>query len=60
MLRTFNCGIGMVICCATEDAAKITSTLESHGETVQKIGSLHQNTNVEGNDQVHFSGSLNF
>ena len=38
MLRTFNCGIGMVICVAAEDAHRATVELAAHGETVHRIG----------------------
>ena len=38
MLRTFNCGIGMVVCVAEEDAERAVGLLASHGETVHRIG----------------------
>ena len=40
MYRTFNCGIGMVICVAEEDAAKTTEILTAAGETVFTIGTI--------------------
>ncbi|HID45030.1 MAG TPA: phosphoribosylformylglycinamidine cyclo-ligase [Chromatiaceae bacterium] len=40
MLRTFNSGIGMVVCLAAEDAAKAQDILEAQGETVHVIGSI--------------------
>ncbi|WP_293647264.1 phosphoribosylformylglycinamidine cyclo-ligase [Thiolapillus sp.] len=40
MLRTFNSGIGMVVCVAAEDAAKAQAVLEAQGETVYMIGSI--------------------
>jgi len=40
MLRVFNCGIGMVIVVAAEDADAATRTLTSGGETVFRIGSI--------------------
>jgi len=40
MLRTFNCGIGMVVCVAAEDAARATEVLRSQGETVFEIGGI--------------------
>ncbi|MCB9988495.1 MAG: phosphoribosylformylglycinamidine cyclo-ligase [Rhodospirillales bacterium] len=40
MARTLNCGIGMTVICAAEAAAKLTAVLESHGETVYRIGHI--------------------
>ena len=40
MLRTFNCGIGMVICLAEQDAAQATALLEAQGEQVFTIGRI--------------------
>ncbi len=39
-LKTFNMGIGMCVICSEEDAALVTSELESTGETVYKIGNV--------------------
>lgn len=39
LLRTFNCGIGMVIAVAEEDAERAAEVLRSAGETVFRIGS---------------------
>jgi phosphoribosylformylglycinamidine cyclo-ligase len=38
MARTFNCGIGMAVIAAPEDAEAIADSLESSGETVHRIG----------------------
>lgn len=40
MLRTFNCGIGMLAVVRREDAATVRQTLEQHGETVFQIGEI--------------------
>ncbi|ENN95101.1 phosphoribosylformylglycinamidine cyclo-ligase [Bartonella vinsonii] len=40
MLRTFNCGIGMVIIVAQQAVEKITQMLEMQGETVTLLGVL--------------------
>jgi phosphoribosylformylglycinamidine cyclo-ligase len=38
MLRTVNCGLGMVAVVAPEDAAEAVEILSEHGETVTRIG----------------------
>ncbi len=42
MLRTFNCGIGMVVCIAPDDLENARQVLESAGEQVHVIGSIEQ------------------
>jgi phosphoribosylformylglycinamidine cyclo-ligase len=43
MARTFNCGIGMVVIVAKEDAEEIKSLLTDTGETVFRIGEVEKN-----------------
>src|SRR5258707_9546852 len=38
MLRTFNCGLGMIVVAAAKDAAKVAKALEDAGEQVCEIG----------------------
>ncbi|WP_322996742.1 phosphoribosylformylglycinamidine cyclo-ligase [Castellaniella sp.] len=40
MARVFNCGIGMVLVVDSAQAAAITATLQSHGETVYMLGQV--------------------
>jgi len=40
MLRTFNCGIGMVVIVAAEFQAEVTAFLREAGEEVSLIGQL--------------------
>ncbi|WP_374371581.1 phosphoribosylformylglycinamidine cyclo-ligase [Dongia sp.] len=40
MARTFNCGIGMILVVARDDAALIAKTLRDQGETVSEIGRI--------------------
>ena len=44
MARTFNCGIGMVLAVAPNDAAAVTQALAAAGETVFTIGSIAEGT----------------
>ncbi|NBR28283.1 MAG: phosphoribosylformylglycinamidine cyclo-ligase [Betaproteobacteria bacterium] len=47
MLRVFNCGIGMVVVVAEEDAKAAADTLRAAGETVWRIGSIAARCNGE-------------
>lgn len=40
MGRTFNCGIGMVLVCAPDDAERLSGILRDNGETVSVIGRI--------------------
>lgn len=40
MIRTFNCGIGMVAVVAPEAEARVAQVLKDHGDTVYSIGSI--------------------
>jgi len=42
MYRTFNCGVGMVLCVNSEDADKTLEQLSNLGEKAWKIGSISQ------------------
>ena len=57
MLRTFNCGIGLVVVCASGEAGRLCAFLSGMGEDVRIIGALRE---AEGKPVVRFSGSLGF
>jgi len=40
MLRTFNMGIGMLVCVAAERAAEARRLLEAEGERVLEVGDV--------------------
>jgi phosphoribosylformylglycinamidine cyclo-ligase len=40
MLRTFNCGVGMVVCVAEEDAQRSLELLNAAGETAWRLGRI--------------------
>ena len=42
MYRTFNCGVGMVVCVAATDTAKAIETLGNAGETAWVVGGVRQ------------------
>ena len=46
MYRTFNCGIGLVICVAQEDVDKTISVLKQQGEQVWQIGTIETSDNA--------------
>ncbi|MEM7289241.1 MAG: phosphoribosylformylglycinamidine cyclo-ligase [Pseudomonadota bacterium] len=54
MLRTFNCGVGMVIVVAPEAKEAVTEILTKHGESVMRIGCL--STDKPG--EVSYTGTL--
>ena len=52
MLRTFNCGIGMVIVVAADDAERAQALLARQGETVFRIGAVRARAGDEAQTQV--------
>ncbi|WP_341760562.1 phosphoribosylformylglycinamidine cyclo-ligase [Candidatus Endowatersipora endosymbiont of Watersipora subatra] len=56
MLRTFNCGIGMLIVCDSASAISISQNLQRSGEHVTEIGILKSG---DGKN-VSYSGSLDW
>jgi phosphoribosylformylglycinamidine cyclo-ligase len=44
MLRTFNCGVGMVLCVAERDADLAMETLTNAGEQVWRLGHIEEST----------------
>lgn len=46
MLRTFNCGIGMVLLVSENQADKISAALKSSGEMVYRLGRVVESTRV--------------
>ena len=55
MVRTFNCGIGMVVVLAAGDADRVKTVLEQAGETVAVIGTI---TGEGQEPRVTFEGAL--
>jgi phosphoribosylformylglycinamidine cyclo-ligase len=56
MLRTFNCGIGMIVVGAPDDAARIVGILADHGERVVTLGEIRRRVGDE--PQVDARGHL--
>mmetsp|Transcript_43769 Transcript_43769/g.77132 ORF Transcript_43769/g.77132 Transcript_43769/m.77132 type:complete len:327 (-) Transcript_43769:649-1629(-) len=55
MLRTFNCGIGMVLVVAKEDAAAVLSMFAENSEPAVTLGALGKHT--PGEEQVIVNGT---
>lgn len=55
MLRTFNCGIGMVICLAEHDVAQAIASLENSGEQVFTLGQIEPSNEAQA--QVVYHGT---
>ncbi len=56
MLRTFNCGIGMIAVVAPEDADAIAALLTAEGETVVRLGEIVPAAGAA--ERVVYSGQL--
>jgi phosphoribosylformylglycinamidine cyclo-ligase len=55
MLRTFNCGIGMIVIAAPKDADKVAQAFSKSGERVVTIGGV---VSAGGGERVSYSGQL--
>ncbi len=67
MLRTFNCGIGMVIVAARDGADAVSHALQAVGETPIRIGELEPGRGIKSQakgkgeaEAVRYSGRLTF
>jgi phosphoribosylformylglycinamidine cyclo-ligase len=56
MLRTFNCGIGMIAICAADAAVEVRASLERSGESAVTLGTV--DLRREGEAQVRPTGRL--
>lgn len=56
MLRTFNCGVGMIAVVKAPDAEAVTAALEARGEEVMRIGRLV--ARADGAPGVSYKGTL--
>lgn len=52
MHRTFNCGIGMVVILAEEEAATLANFLTEQGETVYQLGTIRPRQGKEHQTQI--------
>jgi phosphoribosylaminoimidazole (AIR) synthetase len=58
MLRTFNCGLGMIAVVAKDDAARVAKALTEAGETVHEIGVVERAPTDEADCIVEHADSL--
>jgi phosphoribosylformylglycinamidine cyclo-ligase len=56
MLRTFNCGVGMIIVVAEKDAARVAEVLSAEGEKVVTLGRMI--ARAEGEAGTRYEGKL--
>jgi phosphoribosylformylglycinamidine cyclo-ligase len=56
MLRTFNCGVGMIVVVKAKDAKAASSALKKSGEKVVTLGHIRKRKGKE--PQVSYSGAL--
>jgi len=52
MLRTFNCGVGMIICVDRKNARETVDILEQNGESAWEIGAIEQRLADEAPVQI--------
>ncbi|MEM7321008.1 MAG: phosphoribosylformylglycinamidine cyclo-ligase [Pseudomonadota bacterium] len=52
MLKTFNCGIGMIAVCAADRADALTELLQGQGETVARIGTVTEPAGIRYSGQL--------
>ncbi|MEJ2592050.1 MAG: phosphoribosylformylglycinamidine cyclo-ligase [Candidatus Thiodiazotropha sp.] len=57
LLRTFNCGVGMVVCVAEADAARAIDQLNGAGEQAWRLGRIEASATGEA-PHVEITGSL--
>ena len=56
MLRTFNCGVGMVVCVAESEAERSIELLNGRGETAWRLGHIEASEHTE--PQVEIPGGM--
>ena len=56
MLRTFNCGVGMIAVVSPDKANEVAAVLEAEGETVFRLGRMV--ARAEGAHGTVYKGSL--
>ncbi|WP_421999423.1 phosphoribosylformylglycinamidine cyclo-ligase [Reyranella sp.] len=58
MLRTFNCGLGMIVVVAAADAARVAQALTDAGESVREVGTIERGPDGEAGCVVDHADSL--
>ncbi len=58
MLRTFNCGLGMIAVVAQKDAATVAKALTDAGESVHEVGVIEPAPGAEADCVVDHAESL--
>lgn len=58
MYRTFNCGIGMIVCVPEDQKAVAIDTLQAMGETVWQVGIMESSGSSEQEPSVRYAPGL--
>ena len=58
MLRTFNCGIGMIVCVPAEQKDLALDTLKAQGENAWQVGVVESADNLDDEPTVRYAPGL--
>ena len=58
MLKTFNCGLGMIVVTSPADAAAVAASLSDAGETVREVGVVERGPDGEADCVIDHAESL--
>ena len=58
MYRTFNCGVGMIVCVPADEKSLTLDTLKAMGETAWQIGVIESHSEPGASPEVRYAPGL--